>query len=439
MNSREMLNLIDLVDTIHRDRRIDKEIIFSGIEAGIVAAVRKRAVDFRTGVEEPVVEVHIDRKSGEITGTRDGVALAPAEIDGRIIAQSAKQVISHKINEAVCDALYEEYRPKIDQLISGEVVKNDRGTTIIALPQPGGGGMRGEKDKIEAILPRGEKIPGEMYHLKTMVRALVVDVKKDTTRVKVIVSRTRPLLVQRLFEQEIPDIADGIVEIKGVAREPGHRTKIAVYSSDQRVDCVGACIGVRGSRIKNITEELNERIDVVPWDPDMQIYIPNALKPAEVEEVILCTMLGRAVVLVRQEDRSLAIGRKGQNVRLASKLCGWDIEIMTRDELEGMLEKALAGYAEIDGINSELADRLVGEGFLSFDDLSIIEPIDLMQMGDLTQEQAEAIIAQVEERAEEEERNATARPGPDDNSNDNGNDNDRDSDNDNDDAEEEEK
>ena len=434
-----MLNLIDLVDTIHRDRRIDKEIIFSGIEAGIVAAVRKRAVDFRTGVEEPVVEVHIDRKSGEITGTRDGVALAPAEIDGRIIAQSAKQVISHKINEAVCDALYEEYRPKIDQLISGEVVKNDRGTTIIALPQPGGGGMRGEKDKIEAILPRGEKIPGEMYHLKTMVRALVVDVKKDTTRVKVIVSRTRPLLVQRLFEQEIPDIADGIVEIKGVAREPGHRTKIAVYSSDQRVDCVGACIGVRGSRIKNITEELNERIDVVPWDPDMQIYIPNALKPAEVEEVILCTMLGRAVVLVRQEDRSLAIGRKGQNVRLASKLCGWDIEIMTRDELEGMLEKALAGYAEIDGINSELADRLVGEGFLSFDDLSIIEPIDLMQMGDLTQEQAEAIIAQVEERAEEEERNATARPGPDDNSNDNGNDNDRDSDNDNDDAEEEEK
>ncbi len=411
MNAREMLNLIDLVDTIHRDRRIDKEIIFSGIEAGIVAAVRRRTVEGRLNAEEPDVEVHIDRKSGEISGTRDGMPLSPAEIDGRIIAQSAKQVISHKINEAVCEALYEEYKPKIDHLISGEVVKNDKGTTIISLPHAGSGASRGEKEKIEAILPRGEKIPGENYQLKTSVRALVVDVKKDTTRVKVIVSRTRPLLVQRLFEQEIPDIIDGIVEIKGVVREPGHRSKIAVYSADPRVDCVGACIGVRGSRIKNITDELNERIDVVPWDPDMQIYIRSALKPAEVEEVILCTMLGRAVVLVKQEDRSLAIGRKGQNVRLASKLCGWDIEIMTRDELEGMLEKAQTGFVEVEGINPELAERLVGEGFLSFDDLSIIEPIDLMQMGDLSEEQADSIIDQVEAFAEEEEQQRVAAGG----------------------------
>lgn len=401
-----MLNIIDLVDTIHRDRRIDKEIVFDGVEAGITTAVRKQYG------EESHIEVHIDRKTGEITGTCDGVPLAQKEIAERIGAQSAKQVIIQKIREAECDALYEEYKPKIDQIITGEVVKNERGTTIISLPHSGGT-TRGEKDKIEAILPRGEKIPGETYQLNTMVRALVVEVKKDGVRVKVIVSRTRPLLVQRLFEQEIPDITDGIVEIKGVAREPGHRTKIAVYSNDSHVDCVGACIGVRGSRIKNVTEELNERIDVVPWSPDMQVYIPNALKPAEVEEVILCTMLGRAVVLVKQEHRSLAIGRKGQNVRLASKLCGWDIEIMTREELEGMLEKAIVGYIEIDGITPELADRLVGEGFLTFDDLSIIEPIDLMQMGDLSEEVAQHIIEQVEILAEEEEKNETARPKPD--------------------------
>ena len=391
-----MSSLIDLVDTIHLDRRIDKEIIFAGVEAGIVTAVRKQYG------EEAEIVVNIDRKTGEISGTRDGIPLVHEEIVERIGAQSAKQVIIQKIREAECDALYHEYYPRIGQLLSGEVIKNDRGTTIVSLPHTGGT-TRGEKDKIEAILPRGEKIPGEEYRIKTIVRALIVDVKKDGTRVKVIISRTRPLLVQRLFEQEIPDIADGIVEIKEVAREPGHRTKIAVYSTDLRVDCVGACIGVRGSRIKNITEELNERIDVVPWDQDMQIFIPNALKPAEVEEVILCTMLGRAVVLVKQDQRSLAIGRRGQNVRLATKLCGWDIEIMTREELEGMLEKALVKYAEVDGITPELADRLVGEGFLNFGDLSIIEPIDLMQIGELTEEQAAHIIDQVEVLAEEEE------------------------------------
>ena len=162
---------------------------------------------------------------------------------------------------------------------------------------------------------------------------------------------------------------------------------------------------MRGSRIKNVTDELNnERIDVVPWDNDLQTYIPNALRPAEVEEVILCSMLGRAVVLVKQDQRSLAIGRKGQNVRLASKLVGWDVEIMTREELEADLEKAVEGYGLIEGISPELADRLVGEGFLSFDDLSIIEPNDLMQMGDLTEEAANAIIGQAERFAEQEEQ-----------------------------------
>ena len=253
---------------------------------------------------------------------------------------------------------------------------------------------------VEAILPKGEQIPGETHHANERVRATVYEVKKAGSRVKVILSRTKPHLVQRLFEQEIPEIAEGVIEIRAIAREPGYRTKVAVSSTDQRVDCVGACVGVRGNRIKNIVDELaGERIDIVRYSDDMQVLIPNALQPAEVEEVILCQMLGRAIVLVQEDQLSLAIGRRGQNVRLASKLCGWDIEIMTREELDEQIEQAVAGYSSLDGVEPELAERLVGEGFLSYDDLSVIEPDALMEMGGLTSEQVDHIVQQAEVKA----------------------------------------
>jgi len=214
-------------------------------------------------------------------------------------------------------------------------------------------------------------------------------------------------LVQRLFEQEIPEIAEGVIEIRAISREPGYRTKVAVSSTDQRIDCVGACVGVRGNRIKNIVDELSgERIDIVRWSDDMNVLIPNALQPAEVEEVILCQMLGRAIVLVQEDQLSLAIGRRGQNVRLASKLCGWDIEIMTREELDEQIEQAMVGFSSLEGVESELAERLVGEGFLSYDDLSIIEPEALMEMGGLTAEQVDQIVKQAESKAGEAERAA---------------------------------
>ena len=239
------------------------------------------------------------------------------------------------------------------------------------------------------------------------MRATVFEVRKAGSRVKVILSRTRPQLVQRLFEQEIPEIADGVIEIRAMAREPGYRSKVAVSSSDQRVDCVGACVGVRGNRIKNIVDELaGERIDIVRWSDDLQVLIPNALQPAEVEEVILCQMLGRAIVLVREDQLSLAIGRRGQNVRLASKLCGWDIEIMTREELDESIERAVAGFSAIDGVEESLSEKLVGEGFLSYDDLSIIEPDALVEMGSLTEEQAASIVEQAEAKAQEAEQAA---------------------------------
>jgi N utilization substance protein A len=213
--------------------------------------------------------------------------------------------------------------------------------------------------------------------------------------------------VQRLFEQEIPEIADGVIQIRAMAREPGYRSKVAVSSSDPRVDCVGACVGVRGNRIKNIVDELaGERIDIVRWDDNLEVLIPNALQPAEVEQVILCKMLGRAIVLVREDQLSLAIGRRGQNVRLASKLSGWDIEIMTQEELAQAIDRAVGGFSSLTGVEVELAERLVEEGFLSYDDLSIIEPDALMAMGNLDEETTNLIVEQAEERAEVAEAQA---------------------------------
>ena len=239
------------------------------------------------------------------------------------------------------------------------------------------------------------------------MRAVIFEVKPQGSRVKVVLSRTRPSLVRRLFEQEIPEISDGIIEVNAMAREPGYRSKVAVSSSDQRVDCVGACVGVRGNRIKNVVDELaGERIDIVRWSGDPEQLIPNALQPAEVDQVLLCDMLGRAIVLVREDQLSLAIGKRGQNVRLASKLCGWDIEIMTAEELDEQIERAVTGFSALDGVDEELAQRLVEQGYLSYDDLSVIEPDALMEMGGLTAEQVDEIVTQAEERAEEAEKAA---------------------------------
>jgi len=386
MNPSEVLRI---VDTIHRDKNIDKEIVFQGIEAALVTAAKRRYG------EEADVVIQIDRQNGAIFGAHNGVPLSPEEISERIMAQTAKQVMIQKMREAERDALYDEYMEQRDQLVTGIVQRYDGGAATVQLPNA------------EAILPKSEQIPGETHHNNERVRATVSEVRKMGTRVKIVLSRTSPRLVERLFEQEIPEISDGVIEVKAMAREPGYRTKIAVSSTDQRVDCVGACVGVRGNRIKNIVDELSgERIDIVRWSDDLQVLIPNALQPAEVEEVILCQMLGRAIVLVREDQLSLAIGRRGQNVRLASKLCGWDIEIMTRDELDEQLENALAGYSDLEGVTEELADRLVGEGFLTYDDLSVIEPEDLMEMGGLDQEQADHIIAQAEAKAAAAEKAA---------------------------------
>lgn len=383
MNTQELLRIID---AIHREKNIDKEVVFQAIESALVSAAKKHYG------ENELVTVTINRQDGGITATLNGEALNSEETVGRIGAQTAKQVIIQKVREAERDALYNEYDREIGQLVTGMVQRYENGTATVTLPN------------CEAILPRSEQIPGETHHPNERVRATVCEVRKVGSRVKVILSRTRTALVARLFEQEIPEIADGVIEVRSMAREPGYRTKIAVSSSDARVDCVGACVGVRGNRIKNIVDELaGERIDIVRYSDDMQVLIPNALQPAEVEEVILCTMLGRAIVLVREDQLSLAIGRRGQNVRLASKLCGWDIEIMTREELDEQIERAVGGFCTIEGVDESLAEKLVGEGFLSYDDLSIIEPDALMEMSGLSEEQVGAITQTAEEMAQRAE------------------------------------
>lgn len=374
--------ILRIVDAIHRDKNIDKEIVFQAIEAALVTALTRQ---YGEGAD---ISIRIDRTDGRLSGTHDGVEIDTQELSGRIGAQTAKQVIIQKIREAERDAIHDEFEEQIGQMVSGVVTRSEGAAATVSL-----GGT-------EAILPRSEQIPGETYHANERIRATIFEVRKVGSRVKIILSRIRPQLVQRLFEQEIPEIADGVIEIRAISREPGYRSKVAVISSDARVDCVGACVGVRGNRIKNIVEELGgERIDIVRWSDDLQVLVPNALQPAEIDEVILCQMLGRGIVLVREDQLSLAIGRRGQNVRLASKLCGWDIEIMTREELDQQIERAIAGYSSIEGLDESVAERLVGEGFLSYDDLSVIEPEDLMEMGDLSAEAVDAIVAQAEERA----------------------------------------
>ena len=388
MNASEVLRI---VDAIHRDKNIEQEIVFEGIEAALVSAAKKHYG------EEADIVVQIDRATGEIAATCDGNVLDSEETIGRIGAQTAKQVMIQKIREAERDALYDEYTDLVGEMVSGVVQRYEGGAATVALTN------------VEAILPRSEQIPGESHHVNERVRGTVFEVRKSGSRVKVILSRARPQLVQRLFEQEIPEIVDGVIEVRSMSREPGYRSKVAVSSSDQRVDCVGACVGVRGNRIKNIVDELSgERIDIVRWDDNLEVLIPNALQPAEVEQVILCKMLGRAIVLVREDQLSLAIGRRGQNVRLASKLSGWDIEIMTQEELAESIDRAVKGFSALEGIVIELAERLVEEGFLSYDDLSVIEPDALMAMGGLTEDQVDKVVEQAEVKAEEAEKAATA-------------------------------
>lgn len=393
MNGPEVLRV---VDAIHRDKNIDKELVFEGIEQAILSAARKHFG------EENVLVVSIDRKTGEPSITSDGEQVPPeaiGDILGRVSAQTAKQVMIQKIREAERDSLFDEFESLKGQLVSGQIVRFEGGVAIVNI------------GKIEAVLPRSEQIPGEVHKTNERVRAVVLEVRKAGSRIKVVLSRSHPELVLRLFEAEIPEIGERIIEVRSLAREAGYRSKVAVSCIDNKIDPVGACVGVRGARIRNIVEELGgERIDIVRWNDSLQVLVPNAMQPAEVEDVILCPMLGRVIVLVRSDQLSLAIGKRGQNVRLASKLVGWDIEVMTQSELDEQLEKSVTAFCEIPGVVPELAENLVSQGFFSFYDLSVIEPDDLAELSGLTMDECNIIIDYADQEAERlEEQEAERR------------------------------
>jgi len=388
------VDLVRIVDSIHRDKNIAKDILFEGIQSALATAAKKHYPDAAE------ILVNIDPDSGQIEATKDGARMDPAEL-GRIAAQTAKQVIIQKIREAERDSLFEEFEDQRGDLVTGTVQRFEGGAVLVNL------------GKTDALLPRSEQIPGESHHPNERIRAVILDVRKVGQRVKIILSRTHPDFVRRLFELEIPEIADQIITIRALAREAGYRSKVAVSSIDSKVDAVGACVGVRGTRIKNIVDELGgERIDIVRWNESLQVLIPNALQPAEIDEVMLCQLLGRAIVLVREDQLSLAIGRRGQNVRLASKLVGWDIEIMTSEELDELIEKAVGSFTRIDGVDTDLAEKLVEQGILSYDDLSVMEISDLVNtIEGLTEDQTMEIVSRAETLAEEQVEEMPRRKG----------------------------
>ena len=280
----------------------------------LATAARKK---YDAGEELTVI---VDRTTGDVEAY---IGEEPADfVDlGRIGAQTAKQVMIQRIREAEQDVVLGEYTERVGEMVNGVVQRIEGGNIIVSLG-------RGE-----GILPRSETVRGESYAAGDRIKALITEVKRVGLRVRIILSRTHPDLVRRLFEVEVPEIGDGVIEIKRVAREPGYRTKIAVSSYDMRVDCIGACVGIRGTRIKAITEELNgEKIDIIRWNDSVEVLIMNALRPAEISNLALDEETNTATVHVTDDQLSLAIGRKGQNVRLASKLTGWEINLQSLEQ-----------------------------------------------------------------------------------------------------------
>jgi len=347
-------DLLRMIDVIHRDKDIPKEVIFLGLEDAMAVGVRKRL-----GAGEDLV-VTIDRSSGEITVEDDEeeYEIDMAEL-GRIAAQAIKQGFLQKLREAERDVLFDEYEGRVGALVNGTVQRFDGDELVINL------------GRVEAYLPKDERVRGETFSPGDRIRAIVIEVRKDGPRVRIVVSRAHADLVRRLFELEVPEIADDIIDIKRVVREPGYRTKMAVISQDPKIDCIGACVGVRGSRIKAVIDELRgERIDIIRWSDSLETLIMNGLKPATIhlDNIFPDIDSHSAVVLVDEDQQSLAIGKKGQNVRLASRLCGWDIDIKTRAEFEAdslggapidddgdMEDEDLTGAAPADGPDAEEA------------------------------------------------------------------------------------
>jgi N utilization substance protein A len=347
MNSRELLSIIEAIE---RDKGVDREVLIQALESAVATAAKKSE-----GVsEETESTATFDRQTGKLT-----VVVAGREIDSarltRIAAQTAKQVIIQKIREAEREVIFTEFQGRVGDIVTGSVHRFERGDIIVEL------------GRAEAILPKAERIPHEEFHQGDRLQGYVLEVRKSVRGPAIVLSRSHEGFIRGIFTLEVPEIAEGIVAIKGIAREAGDRTKIAVASSEEKVDCVGACVGMRGTRVKNIVRELHgEKVDIIRWHEDVKEFIAAALSPAKISEIRPSPEAKQALVLVEDDQLSLAIGKKGQNVRLASKLTGWQLDIQSRSQLT----QAARLLRDLPGIGPLLEQRLQEAGITTVQELA---------------------------------------------------------------------
>jgi transcription termination/antitermination protein NusA len=384
MNGTEMIRILD---SIARDRNVDRETLFADLELAMVSAARK----FYNSLDTEEFVCRVDRQTGQMNLFRHGEPLDIApQAFGRIAAQTFKQVMIQKFREDERQSLYETFSSRVGEIVTATAQRYEGGSLVCTV------------DRAEAFMPRSEQIPGEQFHPGDRVRCLILETRDAGSQVKIVLSRSHPDFIKRLFEVEVPEVAERVIEIKAMAREAGYRTKIAVASVDSKVDAVGACVGVRGTRIKNIVDELNgEKIDIVRWNESSQILIQNALKPAEVAEISLCFELGRATVVVSDEQLSLAIGKRGQNVRLAARLTGWDVDILTPEEFNKGLETMAETIKDIPGMSEDRIDRLAALGMISVFDIEEVGSEVLQQELEIGPETADEMVARASVRAKE--------------------------------------
>src|SRR6266571_2053107 len=389
--SANRLELLQIADAVAREKAIDRSIVITAMEDAIQKAARSRygsetevraEINPKTGemrlsrlllvvdqVENDATQIALEdakkRNPAAQVGDYIAEALPPLEY-GRIAAQSAKQVIVQKVREAERDRQYQEYKDRIADIVNGIVKRVEYGNVVVDLG-------RGE-----AIVRRDELLPREVFRNGDRIRAYIYDVRREPRGPQIFLSRTHPQFMAKLFAQEVPEIYDGIVEIKAVARDPGSRAKIGVISRDSSVDPVGACVGMRGSRVQAVVNELQgEKIDIIPWSPDIATFVVNALAPAEVAKVVLDEDKERIEVVVPDQQLSLAIGRRGQNVRLASQLTGWDIDILTEQEeserRQAEFENRTRTFMDSLNVDEVVGQLLASEGFTSVEELAMVD------------------------------------------------------------------
>jgi N utilization substance protein A len=394
MDAQEFMRL---VDTISRDRGLDKNDILDDIEKALMQAATKRFDQ----VDE--FSLSIDRESGEIRAF-EGDRPVSMEKLGRIVANVAKQVIMQRLRESERDILYDEWSDRVHTIVSGTILRVERGMVIVSL------------GRAEAILPREEQIPGEIYRPGSVIRAYLLTVAKKGQRVRLVLSRTHVGFVRELFFSEVPEVADGLIEIKGIVREPGRRTKIAVASLDARVDPVGSCVGMRGSRITKIADELGgEKIDIIPWAEEPAQFIINSLKPAAILRVAYDEFRDRANVVVSQDQLPLAIGKAGQNVRLSARLTRYKIDVCSEEQSR---ERRSAGAMALQVMVDEgYLDDFGREVFLDkfLDNYAVISSLQAEQLIDgldeeypLASDVADQIIAKADSLLDEDGRSEKA-------------------------------